>query len=507
MTKIKSFIFLFLVFAIGLSTLILEITGARFLAPFFGSTIFVWSSLISATLGGLAFGYFLGGRLSRKEEKEEKIFYFLVFSLGLIMLLVPGAVRPLSEYAEQFGLRFGPLFAALLIFFPAFAIVGATTPLSVKIYARGDGPGPPAGRQAGAAAGYLYALGTAGSLLGALLTGFFLIPILPLSIILSISGFVLIVPALFSLFFSGKVNNKVFGGLLLFFILAGMSLSAINAKEKTGGLWVKIVDRATTFYTGLKVIEYGNLRCILGGLKLYSCVNKDTGLASDDFTVIRDGMNPFVERIPAGGSALLLGGGSGMALEKLPGGVHGVLVELDPAVTTFAEKYFGLNPEKRELIADDARHAVRVFAKQGRKFDLVIMDVIADTTIPNYIMSREAFSELASILKPEGVLIIHGGIATEEPKEDDIYLGSILKTAESEFPWGKIVWRDDSNSRNVIFYFSKNPIPETRIPEIKIAKARIPLTDDFNPLDYYNQERQLKLTAELRSFLGGVILR
>lgn len=500
MDRLKKSLFLFLVFALGLATLVLEITGARLISPFFGSTIFVWSSLLSATLGGLALGYIIGAKVSQKYLSEKTIFFFLVIILGLFLLLTPWAVRPISEFMEQFGLRFGPLLSALVLFFPSFAVVGATTPLSVKIYSET--------RPAGSAAGRLYALGTVGSLLGALLVGFFLIPVMSLSTILLITAILLLVPGILAFFIAGeKINNKILAGMLLFFFLSSGSLSVINAQTKNTGTWAKIIDRATTFYTGIKVIEFGDLRCILGGLKLYSCINKTTGLASDDFNIIKDGINPFVESLRSGDSALLLGGGSGMALEKLPAGVSGTMVELDPQITAFAEKYFGLDSKSREIITDDARHAVKNFIMNEREFNLVIMDVIENTTIPPYIMSKEAFSELSRILKPGGLLIIHGGISTEKPDQNDPYLGAILKTAENEFPVAKIAWRNDSNSRNIVLYFSKNQIPPLMMPEIKINPSSRELTDDFNPLDYYDLDRQLKLTGELRNAFSGIVLR
>src|SRR3954470_1746001 len=49
----------------GLSVLIVEIAGARALAPFFGTSLQVWTSQITATLFFLALGYGLGGKLAR----------------------------------------------------------------------------------------------------------------------------------------------------------------------------------------------------------------------------------------------------------------------------------------------------------------------------------------------------------------------------------------------------------------------------------------------------------
>src|SRR6476619_4359936 len=51
-----------LVFAGGFASIGVELTASRLLAPYFGSSTFIWASLIGLTLAFLALGYFLGGR-------------------------------------------------------------------------------------------------------------------------------------------------------------------------------------------------------------------------------------------------------------------------------------------------------------------------------------------------------------------------------------------------------------------------------------------------------------
>ena len=58
-----------------------EILGSRVLAPNFGSSVFVWGSLISVFLAGLSAGYYFGGRLADINPSSRK--------LG-IMIIVPG---------------------------------------------------------------------------------------------------------------------------------------------------------------------------------------------------------------------------------------------------------------------------------------------------------------------------------------------------------------------------------------------------------------------------------
>ena len=57
---------LVVVFVCGGVLMAFEMVGSRILAPTFGSTVFVWGSLIGVFLGALSVGYLVGGRLADK---------------------------------------------------------------------------------------------------------------------------------------------------------------------------------------------------------------------------------------------------------------------------------------------------------------------------------------------------------------------------------------------------------------------------------------------------------
>ena len=57
-----------IIFLAGALIMIFEIVGARILSPYFGTSIFVWTSLIGVIFGSLSFGYWLGGYVSVKRS-------------------------------------------------------------------------------------------------------------------------------------------------------------------------------------------------------------------------------------------------------------------------------------------------------------------------------------------------------------------------------------------------------------------------------------------------------
>src|SRR5439155_1543674 len=70
-----------IVFVSGAVLMGLEIVGSRVLAPYFGSSIFVWGSLISVVMAALSIGYYWGGWLSAREPSYGRLLTLLLIPL------------------------------------------------------------------------------------------------------------------------------------------------------------------------------------------------------------------------------------------------------------------------------------------------------------------------------------------------------------------------------------------------------------------------------------------
>src|SRR6056297_3030930 len=82
------FWFLFLVlFVEGGAVMAVEITGAKLVGPYYGTSLYVWSSVLALTLGGLAVGYFLGGQVSHRFPHRRALFSIMLLSALLVALM------------------------------------------------------------------------------------------------------------------------------------------------------------------------------------------------------------------------------------------------------------------------------------------------------------------------------------------------------------------------------------------------------------------------------------
>ncbi|MDH4241180.1 MAG: fused MFS/spermidine synthase [Phycisphaerae bacterium] len=178
------------VFGCGWVLMGLEILGGRMLSPDFGSGVWVWGSVISIFLAALSTGYFVGGLLSQRFPQG--------FGLALVIVMaaisiIPVAIwhRTASGWFADLDLheRWGSLFAAMTLFFVPSMLLGIVSPYAVRLVTQDVA-------SVGTKAGTLYAISTAGSFLGCLLTSFYFILWMGIQLILFLSAGALLLIAL-----------------------------------------------------------------------------------------------------------------------------------------------------------------------------------------------------------------------------------------------------------------------------------------------------------------------
>lgn len=157
----------FTVFITGAAVMIIELLGTRLIAPFYGASLYVWSSLISVAMIALSIGYFAGGRCA---DRANKYGVSLIIALaGLLTLLIPWFSRPVLLATDPLGLRSGAFISAFVLFSPSLTLLGMVSPFIIKMSTACI-------ENVGSSAGSVYAVGTIGSVIGTLTLGFFLFP-------------------------------------------------------------------------------------------------------------------------------------------------------------------------------------------------------------------------------------------------------------------------------------------------------------------------------------------
>ena len=168
MNKINALIY-FLAFSSGFCIMGIELLGGRILAPYFGSSVHIWGSIITVFMLSLSIGYLLGGKLSTRNPSLTK--YGLIFFVASIMVV------PIVLFAEPImtfifthveDSRYGSLLASTALFFIPTTILGMISPYSVRLLVTDH-------EKSGQVAGGLYFVSTLGSALGTIITSFYMV--------------------------------------------------------------------------------------------------------------------------------------------------------------------------------------------------------------------------------------------------------------------------------------------------------------------------------------------
>jgi spermidine synthase len=174
---------------------------------------------------------------------------------------------------------------------------------------------------------------------------------------------------------------------------------------------MQLVHSERSLYREVLVYEYAGQRCICFtrecrvGRQSCQSLERPREFVMNYTRMMLGGalyMNPDPRRILIVG----LGGGTlPTALAQLLPGAQIDVVEIDPAVTRVAQRYFGFKPGAHlQVIEDDGRRYVKRAARAGTKYDLIMLDAFDHQYIPEHLLTREYLGEVKSLLAPDGVL-------------------------------------------------------------------------------------------------------
>ncbi len=483
----------------GAAVMMLELLGTRIIGPFYGVSLYVWSSLISVALIALALGYYLGG-LVADQQTRFRLSYALALA-GLTTAAIPLVSRPILLWTNELGLRAGAFTSALLLFALPLTCLGMVGPQVIELAAR---------RRAGAgmAAGSVFAVSTVGSVAGTLLLGFFLLPALGSRVILYAVSATLILWALVVALYERRWGYATLGPVAAAALATGAGLWLQTAPGPTGYGDYRLVHQAESHYGWVRVIDdrARRVRWMLSDASVISALRLDTRGPVLSYQKIIAAL-PQVH--PAGRTALLIGlGGGYIAMALAAQGIATDALELDPAVAQAAQQYFLYEPSGA-LRVGDARYEIR---RLDQQYDFIVHDCFTGGSVPSHLLSVEMLGDLNRLLKDDGLLALNFVGFTAGPEADAA--AAVYRTLGEVYPHRlALVSLPGETFNDFVFLASQRPISLAAeaaawlaAHEYSMPAAGELITDDFNPLEQLQVAKAERYRALLLERMGPMLL-
>ncbi len=389
-----------LVFISGMTSLALEMCASRLLAAYFGTSLYIWGSLVGLILLYLTIGYFIGGRLA--DRYPSKLVLCLVTSAAaLATLLIPfissgilnWSVTGMQEISVSIFLS--SLIGTMLLFAVPVTLLGLVSPFAVRLAARNI-------RQSGRVSGSLYAISTAGSILGAFLPVLWLIPTIGTRRTLLVMGTLLFAASLWGL---RPLWRPAFAIALVVLVLPLGPLKDIP----------NLIYSKESLYNYIQVTQDadGTRELILNeGDAIHSIYYPDpnkvlTGWYWDYFLAAPYfNANFTAQKLHRVAIIGLAGGTIAHQFSEVYHNVPIDGVELDPSIVAVGRKYFGMTEPNLHVYVQDGR---TFLATTHEHYDVVAVDAFQQPYIPFQLTTREFFTQIRAHLSPTGVVALNTG--------------------------------------------------------------------------------------------------
>jgi spermidine synthase len=440
-----------LVFAGGFASIGVELTASRLLAPYFGSSTFIWASLIGLTLAFLSLGYFLGGRLA--DRRPEPVVLYAVTAIAAVAIgMIPFVARPLlTGSLDAFrqldaGAFYGSLVGTLLLLAPPVTLLGFISPFAIRLQLLDVA-------SAGKTAGSLYALSTIGSIAGSFVPALVLIPLIGTAATFFTLSLALLVPAVSALVVVRARSVALATGFAAFAVPVLALAAPAGVRPPDRGI---LLDERESAYNYIQVVDEDGRRSLIlnDGHAVHSVYDPDellTGGPWDYFMVAPQLVEGAAEPEPQ--DVLLIGLAGGTVARQLTaayGPIPIVGVEIDPEINEVARQYFALDELPNvDVVVADGRYALRT---SDATFDLIGVDAYRQPYIPFQLTSREFFQDVSAHLRPGGVAVVNAG----RTRTDFRLVEALGTTMRDVFPY--VVAIDVDRYSNTILVGSQLPL-------------------------------------------------
>jgi spermidine synthase len=409
-------------FLSGLCIMAVEITASRLLAPYFGSSLFVWTNIIGIVMLALSLGYHYGGKLADNYPKIKNLL-ILHLTAGIIFLLIPIIIQPVATTVTAnlqtissggIAIFFGSLFLCVILFaFPLF-LLAMTSPFVIRLSEVKP-------EKIGSISGNIFAISTIGSIIGTFLPTLWLIPAFGTKITVFSCAFILIIMASFGLL------NKKWKILPIVILLLLPAYQSVQSKIKPSE---NLLAEAESSYQYIQVLETKGKRYLRynEGYGFQSVYDPDQILTNsyhDYYSLL-----PYMNKKSDEDIAIigLAGGTISNQLKHFFPEVNIEGIEIDSKVIKLAKKYMGLDPNKVSIINQDGRVYLR---HTDNTYDMIIVDAYSQAIyIPRTLTTKEFWKLVKDRLTYQGVVAIN----VNSTSQDSQLMSAIENTMAKVFP-------------------------------------------------------------------------
>ena len=481
MKKYSNKFLLLIVFIAGFSIMGVEITASRLLAPYFGSSLFIWTNIIGVVMVALSLGYHYGGKIADKNP-DLKFLLYMFLAAGSMFLVIPFLIQPLSNFisfqlsAFDSGtmiLFLGSFFVTILLLAVPLFLLAMTSPFIIRLSETDQ-------EHIGAVAGNVFAVSTVGSIIGTFFPTLWFIPTFGTRETILFFAVLLIIASLF-----GLIKNKWKLSLVLLLVLPISVLANSNIKSTPG----QIVEEESA-YQYIEIAEKDGTRYLIynegGGIQ--SVYNPDKILTEyyyDYFSLL-----PYFFDKEKTKKVAILGSAAGTIPRQLDHFFNNIEIdgiEIDQEVIRLAKEYMGLDENSLDLYNRDGRMFLRM---NDKKYDVLVVDAYSKQIyIPWTLTTKEFWQLTKDRITEQGIVAINVNSTSEDSK----LLGAIKNTMASVFP-ETYEFRISPDSGNFMILAGKNidlgQFKENTVAE-KLQPKKQNLLSELDQFQYKEDEMVL----------------
>jgi len=504
LTRTSAFVLMLLVFIGGASVMTVEMSASRLLAPYFGTSLFIWANLIGLVMVYLTLGYWLGGKLADRYPRPS-VLYGITGLAGLAVGIIPIVSGPILRWSltgfdeRSVSIFYSSLLGVIILFSAPLILLGFVSPFAIRLRSM-------AVSKAGGTAGAVSALSTLGSILGTFGSVFLLIPYIGTTATLYSASFALLLFSVVGLLsVSARRAALVYAGLALAVIALALFAPRGFVKPPAMG---ELIHEKESAYNYIQVIREGSRISLMlnEGHAIHSIYDPQQVLTGGpwDYWLVApyftQGFRPDDYK-----SMAMIGSAAGTA-GRIFTEVYGPLpidgVEIDPEIVSVGRRFFALDELRNYTTYEQDGRTFLQRDGKNKRWTVVGIDAYRQPYIPFHLTTKEFFAEVRDHLTDDGAVMINAGRTAGDTRlvealantmlqvYPNVYVIDVPTLANSMVVGTKKPSRKENFTENAAY--AQNPIlkqvfatsmEKGNIREVLPKEGGIVFTDDKAPVE------------------------